>query len=158
MSAHVQHDVSRVKMASEIVSNVRIAEVQLNSFIRGYHAYTDVWTPFIGEELLLRREPDNVKDSSAVSVVKEGEIVGHIPFNISNVVSHFLRRDINKGFAIVTGDKVNRGAGYGLKYDVYTGFMGQNLSLRSWSSFLFHIVDKTYCEHFCLVIIIIKKE
>ena len=27
----------------------------------------------------------------------------------------FLRRDINKGFAEVTGDKVNRGAGYGLE-------------------------------------------
>ena len=47
-------------------------ELEVNSFIRGYHAYKDVWTPFIGEELLLRREPDNVKDRSAVAVLKDG--------------------------------------------------------------------------------------
>ena len=34
-----------------------------------------------------------------------------------------MKRDVNKGFAEVTGDKVNRGAGYGLeipcKYRLY---------------------------------------
>ena len=89
-------------------------ELEVNSFIRGYHAYKDVWTPFIGKELLLRREPDNVKDRSAVTVLKDGCIVGHIPLNISVAVTYFLQRDYNKGFATVTGDKVNS-AGYGLE-------------------------------------------
>ena len=31
-----------------------------------------------------------------------------------------LRRDVNKAFARVTGGKVNQGAGYGLKYSVFT--------------------------------------
>ena len=62
--------------------------------------------------MLLRREPDNLKDKSAVAVVNDGEVVGHIPYNMSNIVSQFLRRDY-KAYAEVTGDKVNRGAGYG---------------------------------------------
>ena len=54
--------------------------------------------------------------SDTDSVVQtEGEIVGHVPYNLAPAVSHFLRRDMNKGFAEVTGGKVNRGAGYGLE-------------------------------------------
>ena len=54
--------------------------------------------------------------SNTDSVVQtEGEIVGHVPYNLAPAVSHFLRRDMNKGFAEVTGGKVNRGAGYGLE-------------------------------------------
>jgi hypothetical protein len=54
-------------------------------------------------------------DVSAVAVCKENDIVGHVPFNISSLISQFLRRDCNKGFAEVTGPRVNRGAGYGLE-------------------------------------------
>ena len=58
----------------------------------------------------------NTVDKFAVAVVLEQkEIVGHLPFNLAPVVSQFLKRDCNKGFAIVTGSKVNRGAGYGLE-------------------------------------------
>ena len=39
----------------------------------------------------------------------------HVPYNIAPRFSQFLRRDVNKAFAEVTGEKVNRGAGYGLK-------------------------------------------
>ena len=70
----------------------------------------------VGESLLLRREPDNSVDSSAVAVLREDQTVGHMPFNIlSSVISQFLRREGNQGFVEVTGDKVNRGAGYGLE-------------------------------------------
>ena len=30
-------------------------------------------------------------------------------------ISHFFKRDVNKAFAKVVGEKVNRGAGYGLE-------------------------------------------
>ncbi len=53
-------------------SSTRLADIEVNSFVRGYHAYKEGWTPFIGEELVLRREPDNVKDRSAVAVEKDG--------------------------------------------------------------------------------------
>ena len=45
----------------------------------------------------------------------EHEIVGHVPYNIARVFSHFLQRDCNKGFVAVTGSEVNRGARYGLE-------------------------------------------
>ena len=42
-------------------------------------------------------------------------MVGHIPFNLAPSISLFLKRYINKAFAQVVGEKVNRGAGYGLE-------------------------------------------
>ena len=47
--------------------------------------------------------------------------MGHVPFNLAPLISAFLRRDTNSGFAKVVGEKVNRGAGYGLEIPyVYT--------------------------------------
>ena len=40
---------------------------------------------------------------------------GHVPFNLAPSISLFVKRDINKAFAEVVGEKVNRGAGYGLE-------------------------------------------
>ena len=65
--------------------------VEFNLFIRGYHAYKDIWEPSVGETLLLKREPTNVKDRSAVAVMKETEVVGHVPYNSSSGLSMFLR-------------------------------------------------------------------
>ena len=42
-------------------------------------------------------------------------MVGHVPFNLAPSISNFLKRDINKVFAKVIGEKINRGAGYGLE-------------------------------------------
>ena len=67
------------------------------------------------ETLLLKREPDNLVDSSAVAVRREDDIVGHVAFNIASVLSQFSRRDCNQGFVEVTGENVNRDAGYGLE-------------------------------------------
>lgn len=61
--------------------------------------------------LLLKREPANVVDRNAVAE----QVVGHVPFNLAPSMSNFLKRDINKAFAQVVGEKVNRGAGYGLE-------------------------------------------
>ena len=104
---------SLAEMASELSSGV-LQVFHINSYIRGYHAYMDVWTPVLNEELILKREPTNDRDSNAVAVKKE-VIVGHVPFNLAPFLSAFLRRDTNSGFAKVVGDKVNRGAGYGLE-------------------------------------------
>ena len=54
-------------------------------------------------------------DNGFCCVWREDEIVGHVPFNIASVLSQFLRRDCNQGFVEVTGEKINRGAGYGLE-------------------------------------------
>ena len=74
-----------------------------------------VWTPVINDMLILKREPTNVTDKSAVAVYREDVVVGHVPFNLASSISHFLKRDTNKAFAKVIGERVNRGAGYGLE-------------------------------------------
>ena len=79
------------------------------------------WDPFVGQELLLRREPTNSHVRHAVAVVVDDEIVGHMPYNIAPTVSAFLNRGTNNGFAVVTGKKVNRGAGYGLEIPCLCG-------------------------------------
>ena len=114
-------------MASQPAANFDSAE--FNSFIRGYHAYKDIWEPFIGETLLLKREPTNVKDRSAVAVM-ETEVVGHVPYNISFAISMFLQRDCNKGFAEVTGNCVNRGAGYGMEVPCIYRFYGPTMYIQ----------------------------
>ena len=86
------------------------------TYVREYHAYIGLCTPTIGEVLLVKPEPTNEKDSNAVAVLKEDSIVGHVPRNLSPRLFHFFkRRDVNKAFAEVTGQKMNRGAGYGLE-------------------------------------------
>ena len=102
-------------MASQPPASTILDSVEFNSFIRGYHAYKHIWEPYVGETLLLKREPTNVVDRSAVAVLKETEVVGHVPYNISSALSMFLRRECNKRFVEVTGDCVNRGAGYGME-------------------------------------------
>ena len=56
-------------------TNLQVFEI--DSYVRGYHAYMDVWSPVIGETLLVKREPSNVKDRHAVAIFKEDAVVGH---------------------------------------------------------------------------------
>ena len=93
-------------MASQVVTT-NLEVLHINSYISGYHAYMGVWTPVLDEMLILKREPTNVADKSAVAVYKEDVdvVVGHVPFNLASSISKFLKRDINKAFAKVVGQK-----------------------------------------------------
>lgn len=61
------------------------------SAIRGYHIYKDRWTA-VGEQLVCKRELGNSKDRYAVAVLKNDDIVGHLPVKISKICSIFLAR------------------------------------------------------------------
>ena len=77
-----------------------------------------IWTSglqFLGRHFLSRETSAIPRDSTAVAVYLEDSVVGHVPFNPASYNFHFLSRETNKAFAEVTGGKVNRGAGYGLK-------------------------------------------
>ena len=51
-----------------------------DSVIRGHHVYKVIWTPYIGEMLLVRKEPANSHDGRAVAIVtSERTVVGHVP-------------------------------------------------------------------------------
>ena len=75
----------------------------------------DNWIPVVTQALRLKREPNNSHDVHAVAVYYDDQVIGHMPYNIAPTVSAFLRRDVNKGFAEVVGERVNCGAGYGLE-------------------------------------------
>ena len=77
-------------MASQVVSSQSVEMLSTESFIRGYHAYMDIWTPVEDEMLRLVPEPTNSVDRNAVAVMKEGQIVAHFPFNLSPIISLFL--------------------------------------------------------------------
>ena len=74
------------------------------------------WSPVVRQVLRLKKESANVHDMHAVDVYYENQVVGHVLYDLVPTVSAFLRRHVNEGFAkVVIGDKVNRGAGYGLE-------------------------------------------
>ena len=54
---------------------------EFKSWIKGYHAYQDVWSPVIGEDLACEREPENTfsPGGHAVAVKKGDDVVGHVP-------------------------------------------------------------------------------
>ena len=86
-------------------AGTNIDVVELNSFIRGYHSCMDIWNPQVGETLILKREPENPIDVHAVAVLKEREVVGHMPYTLAATAELLLRRDVNKGFTVVTDAK-----------------------------------------------------
>ena len=91
-----------------------------SSVIRGHHVYKENWTPSISEELTINVEEENLFDRHAVAVLKNGEIVGHMPRTISRFSWFFIKRG---GFikAIVTGER-KKGIGLEVPCDyIYSG-------------------------------------
>ena len=62
---------------------------KFDSVVRGHHIYKykTVWTPFIDETLQMAQEDTNTHGKNAVTVIKGGCIVGHIPRQISKILS-----------------------------------------------------------------------
>ena len=76
-------------MASQPISRGKedIAFLDVQSYVRGYHTYQDIWDPFIGEVLPLEREPNNSEDRFTVAIKRRSDVVGHLPFNLAPVYS-----------------------------------------------------------------------
>ena len=80
-------------LRTRIEPRVREMEsLQKESCIRGYHIYQQLWTAAVGEDLTCQRERGNTADAYAVSVIKDGTIVGHLPRRISCACTLFMRR------------------------------------------------------------------
>ena len=56
-----------------------------------------------------------LKIINAVAVLKDTTIVGHVPQNLAPQLFQFLSRDVNKAFAVIQGERMNRGADYDLE-------------------------------------------
>ena len=109
-------------MASQPVGGREdVTSLEVRSFVRGYHAYKDIWNPRIGEVLPLEREPNKTEDRFAVADdQKNWQCCWPCP--IQSCTSSV--RDVNKGLVEVTGPKINRGAGYGLEIPCTYHFYG----------------------------------
>ena len=47
-------------------------DFSFDSLIRGHHIYKNIWTPSVGEVLLLVKQEENEHDCFAISVMKDG--------------------------------------------------------------------------------------
>ena len=66
----------------------------VDSVIRGFHIYKDIWDPEVGELLVCRQEYGNLYDPYAASVIRgDNVIVGHVPQKISSLCYFFLRKN-----------------------------------------------------------------
>ena len=59
----------------------------VDSCVRGFHVYQDIWTLSIGECLPCQVEDSNESDPYAVAVKKRADMIGHIPRKISAACS-----------------------------------------------------------------------
>ena len=96
------------------------SDIMAKSFLKGYHAYIDLWKPFINEGLTTAMEPNNVVDKYAVCVKKNNVIVGNVPLGkdgrFAKMIFYFLRADrYAECKVIITSKEVNLGNGKGMQ-------------------------------------------
>ena len=60
----------------------------MDRVVHGHHVYKSSWSPVI--ELFLEKNPADPHDEVAVAVIKESQIVCHIPRNYSHITWHFI--------------------------------------------------------------------
>ena len=71
---------------------VKQKRYHLDSFVRGYHAYKDIWTLKVGNEnFCFKSESENQHDKFAVAILLEEKVVGHVPINLSKYSINFLK-------------------------------------------------------------------
>ena len=78
-------------MAAHMAVSETLSTFDATSAIHGYHYYKDVWTAVIGEQRNCEREFGNRHDSFAVAIMKDGQVVGHVPRTISCMCTLFIR-------------------------------------------------------------------
>ena len=93
----------------------RTEKYTFKSYVRGFHVYQEIWTPLIGECLECRHEPRNAEDKTAIAVIKDGTVVGHVLRRFSLWMKMFLGLPKSDISCKITGNRVNRGAGNGLE-------------------------------------------
>ena len=62
----------------------------MDSCVRGYHFYGDIWTPSVGDILSCEEESDNSYDEYAVAIKDGATVIGHVPRKISAACSLFI--------------------------------------------------------------------
>ena len=55
-------ELTKIILEEDEIPLVRTKNFEKISYVKGYHAYKDLWIPVKGEYLRCEREPDNVMD------------------------------------------------------------------------------------------------
>ena len=122
---------------------VLLVNFETPSYIKGYHEYQKIWTPFLQEELCGEMEPANPVDKYAVAVKKNNVAEGHLPLGCSGkfakTIFYFLRADEwSDCKVIVTGKPVNCGDGDGMQLLCLLKFHGDGDGMQVPCLLKFH--------------------
>ena len=77
---------------SACVIMAEASSVERSCCVRGYHIYRTIWQAAVGEVLTCKREYNSDRDRYAVAVLKNDNIIGHLPKKLSKLCSLFLKR------------------------------------------------------------------
>ena len=75
--------------------------------------YQTTWAPNVGDVQCFKHKPSNCNDRFAIVIIDGSPVVQHFLYNIAPTISHSLMKSMNKGKAVVTGQRVNQGEGHG---------------------------------------------
>ena len=76
------------------------------------------------------RETDNPYDNYTVSIIRNSYVVGHVLLDLSKTFSNFLSLPVSTMLCIVTGKRLNCGAGLGLEILVMYQARGHEKALQ----------------------------
>ena len=96
-----------------------------NSYARSYDA-----NPADGEVLVCTRETNSPHDNYAISIIRNSYVVDHVPLGLSKTFSNFLFLPASTMLCIITGIRLNRGAGLGLEIPVMYQARGHEKALQ----------------------------
>ena len=88
----------------------------LDSCIHGYHEYKDLWNATPVETLTCIRERRNRNNVFTVAVQSNGNIVGHIPWQISCICMLFILRGGVLNCLITSSRQYSRDLPQGVSY------------------------------------------
>ena len=93
---------------------------EIESFVKGYHAYQYEWPPRVDDVLKAKIELTNIVDKYAVCVLLHDRVVGHLKRGKSGrfakTIFYFLRADTYSSCTvIIKGKAVNLGDGEGMQ-------------------------------------------
>ena len=116
MLFNVSKTAKNVFIDEDLIPVIVKASTEIDTYVKGYHVYKNIWKLTVNEELETEMEPDNVMDKCAVCVKKNTSIEGHLHLGknvkFPEMIFYSLRADQDAECKVViTGKEVNLGEG-----------------------------------------------
>ena len=109
---------------------VSLIKFEIESFVKGYHAYQYQWSPNVDEVLQAKIELTNIVGKYAVCVLLYDRVMGHLKLgkseHFAKTVFYFLRADaLSSCTVVIKGKAVNLGVGEDIQVPCKLEFIGQ---------------------------------